>query len=160
MTLNIFPVTYTAPGEEGDLAWMITSGLYPNSVFVFPETLDNYYLFSDTGPANQNARPYNFWGLYGANYTPMSQGIPIASQALGAFSALTSPGVQSVIDLSFMHLGWLIDDAAPENLYFSAVPSGSSDPPKFDDMGLTGLGSDVIGYITDHMYSLGTYTPP
>lgn len=156
MTLNIYPVFYSGPGVEGDLGWMIRSGNYPNSIFVFPEVLDYYNKFN-TGPQEQqNARPYNLWGLYGQQQTPLSQGIPQTSEGLGAYPSLTSPGVQSTLDLAFMHLGWVITNSSPSNLYFSAATGTTR--PVFDSVGLTGLGSDVTEFITNSIYALGTYT--
>ena len=153
MSLQIVPLQYTE-GQEGDFQWMINSGLYPNSLYVFPESLDMCYLLT-AGPQNQSVRPYNLYGLYSAQ--PMSAGICITSDAFGPYQSLSDVGVQNNIDRFLLQLTWAISFSAATTLYFSSNPSPTGGfPPVFDNNGLA-VGQEVIDYITTNLYSLGTF---
>lgn len=157
MTVNVYPVVYSA-GAEGDIVWMINSGNYPNAIFFFPDTYERFYLSTATGTQNQAARPYNLFGMY-ANQ-PLTAGIPINSEVFGGYTSLSQVGAQDSIDRAFSYATLVMETSGATNVYFSANPSGTSDPPVFDNLGDSTIGSDVIAYITSNLYALGTYTPP
>lgn len=157
MSLQIIPVPY-AEGQVGDFQWMISSGDYPNSVYVFPDVYEAYYS-SERGPGNQAVRPYNLFGMY--QNVPISVSMPITSDAFGPFPDANAVGVSDSIYRSLLHLSWAIYMSSATQVYFQSKdsPTGGN-PPDFDTNGLTGVGDDVIAAITSGIYALGTYTPP
>lgn len=153
--LEIIPSVFQGTKREGDFKYMIESGKYPNSLFIFNDNQENFLLFhnylqtgrgknSACSPGGGNAiiRPYQ------CNIPPTSCGIPTGSKGIG-YKNLHS--AKPYIDAAFNHIKILLANGYYKYIYYSA---DSSDNYSLG-VSIFSPSEDVKQYIVDNIWKLG-----
>ena len=149
MTIEIIGTVFKKKGEYGDFEYMIKSGNYENSLFLFNDNEKNHTSCKEGG-GNAIIRKYNKFALPNR---PRSAGIvtgqlPIINGGYKNFSNET----KLKIDMCIEEIKKIINENRYQQVFYSAD----------QENGLLGtsifkVNEDVIKYITDQIKSLVNY---
>ena len=149
MTIQIIGTVFKKSGEYGDFDYMIKSGKYENSLFIFNDNEKHHTTFKEGG-GNAIIRKYNKFALPDK---PRSAGIvtgqlPIMNGGYKSFSNETKIKIDMCID----EIKKIITENKYQQIFYSAD----------EENGLLGtsifkVNEDVIKYITNQIKNLANY---
>jgi hypothetical protein len=140
--LSVIGTVFKKRGVEGDFDWMIRSGKYNDSLFIYNDDEMRQH-WKKAGTGNAVIRKYNRYALE----RPFSAGIVTGSGSSG-YSVLNDE-VRQRIDGCFSVIRELCERHAYKKIYYSAsVPNGTLGTSIFVVV------PDVLKYITNKLHAL------
>lgn len=151
--IQIIPTVYTRPNTYGDFKYMIGSGKYSDSLFIFNDNQENFIKFHDYLRTGQNRtsacnaaggnaaiRPYQ------CTNPQISAGIPTGSNGRGYTNLATS---RPYIDQSINHIKRLLLNGSYKKIYYSAASDGYN-----LGVSIFSPSDDIKNYIVSSIWSL------
>ena len=140
---NIKGIIYKNKDEYGDFNWMIESGSYKNTLFIFDDNVDEYYTCIE-GNGLSKIRKYNEFGKY---EKISSAGIIMCSSYNNGFSKLDSK-TKNIIDRCIGDIKRLVMEYGYNEIYFSSDEDGNIKPNCYN------INNEVIKYVSDQIFLL------
>ena len=143
---NIKGIIYKNKEEYGDFNWMIETGDYKNTLFIFDDNVDEYNKniedIKDNGLSN--IRKYNEFGTYAKI---SSAGIIMGSSFNNGFSVFDN-NVKNIIDRSITDIKRTIIENNYNEIYFSSDENGDIKPSYYN------VSKDIIKYVSEQIFLL------
>ena len=132
--------------EYGDFNWMIETGDYKNTLFIFDDNVDEYNKnieeIDDNGLSK--IRKYNEFGKYAKI---SSAGIIMGSSFNNGFSVFDN-NVKNIIDRCISDIKRIIIENNHNEIYFSSDENGNIKPSYYN------VNKDIIKYVSERIFLL------
>ena len=148
MDIQIIGTVFNGVDKYGDFHYMIESGDYNDSLFIYNDNEESYYNNScKAGAGNALIRRYN---QYNKKYleNPLSVGIPTGTLKDGGYECLNKEN-KEIINNCIENIKNIIEKYEKKRLFYSAKNSSG-----ILGTGLFNVSDDVLEFITDKIYNL------
>ena len=143
--IRVIGNVFNGRGKEGDFLWMIKSGKYPNSLFIFNDNEEEHNSCK-VGGGNAVIRQFNKYSKGNVCSAGISTGNRFGN---GGYSSLTDE-TKCTIDKCFEEIKELLATGQYSTVYYSADSSGLL------GMSIFNIDISVREYITDNLLALAT----
>lgn len=142
--MEIIPSSFKGRNQEGDFKFMIESGNYEDSLFIFNDNEEEHFTHNKGG-GNAVIRPYNRHGVIGK---PHSAGISTGKRYGGGGYKMLDSSAQQFIDQCISEIVELCRMYGYRRIFFSADKNGRIGTSIFQ------VEPTVLEYITSEIHSI------